>query len=117
MPPLTAAERAAAETRLLRTLADMICLYGLCAHPACRRGRRCRGEPRDCLPRYAPLVPEDAREGAKAMIGARWHGLSFEELIDDAEDEVGALVDWADAVERSGAPDAGRKPPPHPRTS
>jgi hypothetical protein len=84
--PLTPAERAAAETRVLRWLSDLIRLYGLCASPACRRAHRCHGEPRDCLPRYAPLVPEDAVAGAEAMIHGRWHRLSFEEMIGDAED-------------------------------
>jgi hypothetical protein len=82
-------------------------LHGLCSRPACRRRRACSGEPRDCLSRYAPLVPEDAREGAKAMIAAKWRDRSFEELIDEAPDEVMALADWANAVARSGRPRCG----------
>jgi hypothetical protein len=76
----------------------MLCIHGLCGRRACRRARACRGEPRDCLPRYAPLVPEEAREGAKAMAWAGRRGLSFDDLMDDARDDVLALTDWANGV-------------------
>jgi hypothetical protein len=89
------------ETRTLRALSDLICIHGLCGRRACRRARACRGEPRDCLRRYAPLVPEEAREGAKAMASAGRRGLSFDDLLDDARDDVLALVDWTDAVAAS----------------
>ncbi len=89
-------------TRVLRGLSAMLRLHGLCARRACRRAGACRGEPRECLSRYAPLVPEDAREGAKAMIDARSRGLSFDELLDDARDDVMALTAWAGAVAASG---------------
>jgi hypothetical protein len=90
-----------AETRALRGLSAMLRLHGLCGRTACRRARSCHGEPRDCLGRYAPLVPADAREGAKAMIEGQSRGLSFDELIDEARDEVMALAAWAEAVAAS----------------
>ncbi len=86
------------ETHVLRGLSDMLCLYGLCGRRACRRARTCHGEPRQCLARYAPLVPEDAREGAKEMIDGKRLGLSFDELMDGAREEVLALSAWAGAV-------------------
>ncbi len=79
----------------------MLRLHGLCGRSACRRARTCRGEPRDCLGRYAPLVPADARDGAKAIIDGRARGWSFEELLDEAGDEVMALAAWAEAVAAS----------------
>jgi hypothetical protein len=89
------------ETRVLRAASDMLHLHGLCGRRACRRARSCRGEPRGCLTRYAPLVPEDARDGAQAMVEGWQQGFSFDELMDDARHEVLALVAWADAVAAS----------------
>jgi hypothetical protein len=89
------------EIRVLRAMSNMLCIYGLCGRRACRRARACRGEPRDCLRRYAPLVPEDAREGAKAMAWAGRRGLSFDDLLDDARDDVLALADWAAGITAS----------------
>ena len=89
------------DTRALRNASNLLCIHGLCGRRACRRARACRGEPRDCLHRYAPLVPEEAREGAKAMAWAGRRGLSFDDLLDDARDEVLALADWARGVAAS----------------
>lgn len=89
------------ETRMLRGLSDMLCLHGLCERRACRRAQGCRGEPRLCLARYAPLVPDDARAGAKEMIEGRRLGLSFEDLMDGAREEVLSLSAWAMAVAAS----------------
>jgi hypothetical protein len=79
-------------------------LHGLCAR------RACRGESRACLARYAPLVPEEAREGAKEMIAAKSQGLSF----DDAREDVAALAAWAGAVDASycgRSPGGGQRHP------
>ena len=85
----------------MRWMANMICLWGLCAKPACRRAQRCKRDPRDCLARYAPLVPEDAREGVKAMLEGRSLGLSYDEVREDAPAEVAAVEDWIARVDRS----------------
>lgn len=61
----------------------------------------CRGEPRDCLARCAPLVPQDARDGVKAMFDGWWRALPFDDLLDQAEEELEALDAWLQAVERS----------------
>lgn len=89
------------ETCALRNASNLLCIHGLCGRRACRRARACRGEPRDCLRRYAPLVPEEAREGAKAMAWAGRRGLSFDDLLDDARDDVLALADWAEGITAS----------------
>ena len=86
------------ETPVLRGLSDLLCLYGLCGRRACRRARSCRGEPQQCLARYAPLVPEDARDGAKHVIAGKRLGLSFDELMEEARAEVLALSAWANAI-------------------
>lgn len=85
----------------LRWMADLMRLWGLCARPACRRAAACRGEPRDCLARYAPLVPEEARDGVRAMASGQWRGLSFEALCEESEDELEAMSEWQQRVEAS----------------
>jgi hypothetical protein len=61
--------------------------------PACKR------DPRECLARYAPLVPEDAREGVKVMLEGLEYGLSYDEVREDAPDEVAAIENWIARVE------------------
>jgi hypothetical protein len=90
-------------TPVLHWMSNLMCLWGLCAKPACRRARKCRGEPRDCLARYAPLVPEEAREGIKAMIEGRRDNLSFDEVRDMADGEVDAAIEWMALVAQSAA--------------
>jgi hypothetical protein len=68
-------------------------LPALCARAKCHRAGWCRGDPRRCLARYAPLVPEDAREGAKALLDGRMRRLSFDEVRDDNA-AVNDLLAW-----------------------
>jgi hypothetical protein len=89
-------------TPVLRWLADLIGLPALCAQAKCRRAQWCRGEPRVCLARYAPLVPEDAREGAKAMIDGCSRGLSFDEAREEF-DEIDDLLAWRERVDSCAA--------------
>jgi hypothetical protein len=85
----------------LRWLADTMCLGGLCARAKCRRAMACRGEPRECLARYAPLVPEEAREGAKAMVDGLMRGVDFDTMHDQCKDEIEALGEWTELVEHA----------------
>jgi hypothetical protein len=85
-------------TPLLRWFANLMCLPHLCGQAKCRRAQWCRGEPRKCLMRYAPLVPEDAREGAKAMLDGQWDGLTFDEARRTYA-EIDDLVAWQGLVE------------------
>ena len=81
---------------------NMVCLWGLCARPACRRARCCRGEPRDCMAKYTPLVPEDAREGVKAMFDGLRSRMTFDEMSTEAPSEIAAVEDW-DVLVRTSA--------------
>ena len=83
-------------------MSNVLRLCHLCARPACRRAQACRGEPRECLARYAPLVPEEARDGAQAMMESKDIGLSFDELRDEAP-EVDDLIEWQELVQTSAA--------------
>jgi hypothetical protein len=89
------------QTQRLRWAADLIALWGLCGRAACRRAGRCRGEPRDCLPRCAPLVPEDVREGAKLLAEARANGMSFDEVLQECSDAIEDIGEWMELVEQS----------------
>jgi hypothetical protein len=89
-------------TPLLRWAANLMCLPALCARATCRRAGWCRGEPRICLARYAPLVPDNAREGAKAMLDARAKELSFGEAREEFV-EIEDLVAWQALVDSCAA--------------
>jgi hypothetical protein len=59
------------------------------------------GEPRECLARYAPLIPEEARDGAKAMLDSLMRGVDFNTMRDECEDEIEALGEWTELVQYS----------------
>jgi hypothetical protein len=94
----------APETPALRYVSRVMHLYGLCRNAACRRARACRASPKDCLSRYAPLVPEEAREGVKAMIDGQNAGLTFDAMYEEAAEEIDALDAWRTAVARALLP-------------
>jgi hypothetical protein len=72
--------------------------WRLCARPACRRARCCRGESRACLDRHLPHVSPDARNRVRAMLRAR----RLETMCANA------------APSTSPAPAAARQPRPTP---
>jgi hypothetical protein len=90
-----------AETYLLRYLSGLMYLWGLCEWRQCRRARACRHEPRQCLSRLAPLLPEEASDGVKAIIDGHLSKRTFDEVYDDAYDEIQALGAWQMAMERA----------------
>ena len=89
-------------TPALRWMADLMRLPELCAGAKCRRAHFCRGEPRECLARYAPLVPEEARDGVAAMLDGIRAGVDFDTLRDDAP-EIDDLIDWMKRVDGAAA--------------
>jgi hypothetical protein len=70
--------------------------------------RSCRGEPRDCLGRYAPLMPEATRDGVQAMIEGHRLGLDFDALREEAPDTIAAVIEWSEQMRRSAAASAKR---------
>lgn len=92
-------------TPSLRWQANALCLWGLCARPACRRARLCRRDMQDCVGRYERLVPEDARDGVARMIYGKTHGMSFDALLDEWRGDILALGAWSEAVAASSMPE------------
>ena len=78
----------------LRITANLLCPWGLCANASCRRAKSCKGKPTDCVTRYAPLVPEDARYGVLAIACAADDGISDEDMRAAAAAEIAALEAW-----------------------
>jgi hypothetical protein len=54
--------------------------------------------PRECLPRYAPLVPMGARDFVVGVLNAREFGYSPEEAVANLPEESEALAAWLAAV-------------------
>ena len=90
-----------AETNMLRYISDGLSLPRLCRSKGCRRMLACKGEPRECLSRYAPLVPEDAREWMKAALAGLDGNLAFEEVFADHRADFEAFVAWREALEHA----------------
>ena len=87
----------------LRDWGNLLCLWRLCAKPACRRARGCRGESRRCFPLNFHLLPYGVQAwfewvGEQQQAGVPFDG-AMEEL--DATDLGDALRDWCAAVSKS----------------
>jgi hypothetical protein len=87
------------DLQLGRWVATTLGIPALCDSRTCRRARACHGDPQDCGPRYAPLVPEDAREGMRSLIEGKMSGLDFDELSPFAMAELVDLREWQERVE------------------
>jgi hypothetical protein len=101
VPSETAAPRNANETAELRMVSDFFQLWRLCENRRCRRARACRAQPRDCLPRFSPIVPERARLWLVDLLAARATTLSFDEVLTELAnfpDDCEALSAWFKAV-------------------
>jgi len=98
-----AARRAAARLAL-RWAASAVCLWGLCTDAACRRAQECRGDPHRCMRRALPLLPEEVREGLRAMADGHERRLSFDALREEYPEEIDAVCDWAGRVLASARP-------------
>jgi hypothetical protein len=79
-----------------RLIADMFCLWRLCAKPSCRRARACRGDARGCLTGL-PLVPPEALLFLKAMDDDRGF-FTYDEMMARHEEEWAAVEDWRELV-------------------
>jgi hypothetical protein len=82
----------------LRVTSKLLCLWAFCGRPACRRAKGCKGNAGDCVTRYSPLVPEDARYGVLAIACAADDGISDEEMRAGAGAELAALEAWITQV-------------------
>jgi len=78
----------------VRITSNLLCLWAFCGKPACRRAQACKRDANDCLARYSPLVPEEARCGALAVACAGRYGISDDEMRTDAGAELAALAAW-----------------------
>ncbi len=82
----------------LRAASNLLCLLGLCGKASCRRAKACKQNADDCLARYAPLVPEEARFGAAAMLMGKRDGVSYEVVRMHAPGEIAAIESWIGLV-------------------
>jgi len=92
---------------ILRWVSNMACLWGFCHNPACRRARTCKRDPRFCLRRYGPLLPDEVRDGLKLMVEGRHSRKSYDDLFGEAPEEIAAVEDWVARVEASASAPAG----------
>jgi hypothetical protein len=70
LAPVPAGPVTRADAGIWRWTNDQFGFWRLCAKPTCRRARCCRGEPRACLDRHLPQVPQQARDRVHTMLRA-----------------------------------------------
>lgn len=87
-----------------RVIADALWLWRLCGRAACRRARACRGNPFDCVPRCACLVPQEARDFLIGVGEAKEEGMPYAQAMEELEEQREALQRWRACVLRSIAP-------------
>src|SRR6476619_2626616 len=87
----------------LRCWCDLFCLWRLCARPACRRARACRGDARRCFPRNFHLLPGGVQNWFAGLAEMQRDGKPFDDAMEalDTGDEGDALRDWFAAVAKS----------------
>lgn len=96
---------------LLRRVSNAASAWCLCEDAACRRAQTCRGKPQSCLMVCGLLLSESVWSGALLMVHGQINGLSFAALLADWPEELEALGEWVNRVERGR-----RTPTPQPRT-
>jgi hypothetical protein len=104
--PARAAREEKAKLDLKRCYSAEMKLWLFCRNVRCYRARYCRGNADDCVGRYAPLVPEEVRDGAHWMLfDDDRSGILGEAPFIDGEEADEALADWhglvAQACERA----------------
>jgi hypothetical protein len=102
------AARHKALTVLMRHISTTMQLWAFCRHSGCHRTRECRGEPRDCLARYAQLVPDEVRDWYKAMLAGQKDDRDFDEVRAENEDAFDAMIAWRQLIEHAFQPPAGK---------
>jgi hypothetical protein len=107
-PALTPAEHQD-ETEQLRHIAQFMELFGLCRYRRCHRNHACLHDPRECVPRYAPLAPKKARAFMRMLLDNRAKDDDdIERLNLGDEDGVEEFTDWRALMENVRTPDAVR---------
>ncbi len=87
----------------MRVWGDMMLIWALCAKPACRRARQCRGDALRCMPKLIHLLPEGVRAWLCGLGEAQEAGETFDQAVEarDRTDCGDALRDWHYAVSKS----------------
>jgi len=78
----------------------MLLFWVACSLPACKRTRKCAGDPHVCFARWWPHVPKELKVRIQAAIKARVDGLSVQEA--EAAGEA-AVAQWRDIEARYGS--------------
>jgi hypothetical protein len=107
-PALTPAEHQD-ETEQLRLIAQFMELFGLCRYRRCFRNHACLHDPRECVPRYAPLAPKKARAFMRMLLDNRAKDEDdIERLNLGDEDGVEEFTYWRALMENVRKPHAVR---------
>jgi hypothetical protein len=87
-------ERKPPSREVLLDACNQLRVWRLCSRTACRRAQGCRKNPRACLERYAPIVPEAARWWVAGIMEAKRHDVPFEKAFAKLQPQFEALQAW-----------------------
>jgi hypothetical protein len=82
------------EAHLMRAAADMMQLSALCRRARCFRARACRGMPGDCIARYAPAVPDEARNWVAVALSGAYDKYQLVYVMGKFPEAYAAFVQW-----------------------
>ena len=93
-----------------RPFVDLLCLWRLCAKPACSRA--CHGDARICLQRHGQLLPDGVQDWYDGLCDAQARREPFNDAMEalDATEAGDALRDWHEAVSASLGEKGGLEP-------
>jgi hypothetical protein len=98
-----------------RDISDMLVLWALCKHRACRKAGQCRVVPITCWDECMDLAPGPARDFVFALFDGKEYDLSFEDALAKVPEELGEeWCAWHEAVRKmtgrpSFKPQPGRR--------
>jgi hypothetical protein len=68
-----------------RRINTQFCFHRFCPNKACRRHRRCTGDPVTCHTIFWPVVPEEAKAWWRAILQSRRAGRTLSQALRAAE--------------------------------
>ena len=85
----------------------------VCQTRACKRGKRCAGDPDACRDRFMPLVPERMKFELRATLNAINDKLPLEAVVRKVGEEMARFDETTRTLERLGYAASSSSPLPH----
>jgi broad specificity phosphatase PhoE len=98
---LTPEQKVRLRLAIRRMQANLLGFPALCAKAACRRARKCSGNPAVCMDDIGSDVPHDVRDAVDELLFGKFAGRPFDEMLAEAPDKIEAWCGWLEKVKTS----------------